>query len=67
MIDSIRNSSYILVYSAYDTSKIYGYIFENAHSLPVIDTNKRRDIVNDRLTVNRRIELELRGCVQYSV
>ena len=32
--------------SVYYTSKIYDYIFENIHSLPVIDTNKRRDIVN---------------------
>ena len=60
MIDSVRNYRYILADFAYDTSEIYDYIFENAHSLPVIDTNKRRGIINDRLTVNRRIGIELR-------
>ena len=60
MIDSVRNYRYILADSAYDTSEIYDYIFENAHSLPVIDTNKRRGIINERLTVNRRIGIELR-------
>ena len=60
MIDSVRNYRYILTDSAYDTSEIYDYIFENAHSLPVIDTNKRRGIINDRLTVNRKIGIELR-------
>ncbi len=60
MIDSVRNYRYILANSAYDTSEIYDYIFENAHSLPVIDTNKRGGIINDRLTVNRRIGIELR-------
>ena len=61
MIDSVRNYRYILADSAYDTSEIYDYIFENAHSLPVIDTNRRRGIINDRLTVNRRIGIELRN------
>ncbi len=60
MIDSVRNYRYILADSAYDTSEIYDYIFENAHALPVIDTNRRRGIINDRLTVNRRIGIELR-------
>ena len=60
LIDSVRNYRYILADSAYDTSEIYNYIFENAHSLPVIDTNKRRGIINDRLTVNRRIGIELK-------
>ena len=47
MVDSVRNFSYILGDSAYDTSDIYDYIFENTHSLPIIDTNKRRGIVPD--------------------
>ena len=46
MIDSVRNYRYILADSAYGTSEIYNYIFENAHSLPVIDTNRRRGIIN---------------------
>ena len=61
MIDSVRNYGHILADSAYDTSEIYDYIFENAHSLPVIDTNKRRGIINDRLTVNRKVGIELRN------
>ena len=61
MIDSVRNYRYILADSAYDTSEIYDYILETAHSLPVIDTNRRRGIINDRLTVNRRIGIELRN------
>ena len=60
MVDSTRTYSYVLADSAYDTSEIYDYIFENAHSLPMIDTNRRRRIRNDRLTVNRRIGIELR-------
>jgi len=60
LIDTIRNFSYILADSAYDTSGIYDYIFENTHSIPVIDTNKRRGIRPERLTVNRRIGIDLR-------
>ena len=60
MIDSVRDFSYILGDSAYDTSDIYDYVFENTHSIPVIDTNKRRGIVTDRLSVNRRIGIDLR-------
>ena len=60
MIDSARNYRYILADSAYDTSEIYDYISENAHSLPVIDTNQRRGIIDDRLTVNRKIGIELK-------
>jgi hypothetical protein len=60
MVDSVRNFSYILGDSAYDTSDIYDYVFENTHSLPIIDTNKRRGIVPERLSVNRRIGIDLR-------
>jgi len=60
LVDSVRNFSYILGDSAYDTSDIYDYIFENTHSIPVIDTNKRRGIVPERLSVNRRIGIDLR-------
>jgi SRSO17 transposase len=60
MMDSIRNYSYILADSAYDTSEIYDCIFENAHSLHVIDTNRRMGIIKDRLTVNRKIDIELK-------
>ncbi|WP_287950652.1 transposase [Acidiplasma sp.] len=60
MVDSVRNFSYILADSAYDTSEIYDYIFESTHSTPVIDTNSRRGIVQGRLSVNRRIGIDLR-------
>ncbi len=60
MVDSVRNFSYILADSAYDTSDIYDYIFENSHSMPIIDTNRRRVIVTDRLSVNLRIGINLR-------
>ena len=60
MIDSVRDYNYILMDAAYDSSDIYDYIFENTHAVPVIDTNRRRGIINDRLTVNRKIGIELR-------
>ncbi len=60
MIDSLRDYNYILMAPAYDSSDVYDYIFENSHSVPVIDTNRRRGIINDRLTYNRKIGIELR-------
>ena len=60
MIDSIRNYNYILMDAAYDSSDIYDYIFENAHAIPVIDTNRRGGIVEDRLSYNRKLGIELR-------
>ena len=60
MVDSVRNFSYILGDSAYDTSDIYDYVFENTNSLPIIDTNRRRDIIPERLPMNRNIGIDLR-------
>ena len=60
MIDSVRDFRYILMDAAYDSSDIYDYIFENAHAIPVIDTNRRRGIVQDRLTYNRKLGIALR-------
>ena len=60
LIDSVRYFKYILTDSAYDTSGIYDYVFENTNSIPVIDTNTRRGIVNERLSVNRKICIDLR-------
>jgi hypothetical protein len=60
MVDSVRNFSYILGDSAYDTSDIYDYVFENTHSLPIIDTNRRRGIIPERLPMNRKIGIDLR-------
>ena len=59
MIYSVRNYGYMHTDSVYSTSKIYDYIFANTHSLPVIDINKRGDVVNEGLTVSRRIGIEL--------
>ena len=39
--------------AAYDSPDIYDYIFENTHAMPVIDTNRRRVIVENKLTYNR--------------
>ena len=60
MIDSVRNYNYILMDAAYDSSDIYDYIFENAHAMPVIGTNRRRGIVEARLTCNRKLGMALR-------
>jgi hypothetical protein len=60
MIDSVRDYNYILMDAAYDSSDIYDYIFENSHSVPVIDTNRRRGIVEEKLTYNRKLGIELR-------
>ena len=60
MIDSVRDYNYILMYAAYDFSDVYDYIFENTHSVPVIDTNRRRGIVENRLTYNRKLGISIR-------
>ncbi len=60
MIDSVRNCNYILMDAAYDSSDIYDYIFENTHAIPVIDTNRRRGIIENKLTYNRKLGIALR-------
>ena len=60
MIDSVRDFRYILMDAAYDSSDIYDYIFENTHAMRVIDTNRRRGIIEDRLTYNRKQGITLR-------
>ena len=59
MIDPVRNFSYILANSAYYTSGIFDYVFESVHSLPVIDSNKRRGILPNQLSVDRKIGIDL--------
>ena len=39
---------------------IYDYIFENIHAIPVIDTNRRREIVEYKLSYNRKLGIALR-------
>ncbi len=58
--DSVRNFSHIFAESAYDTSDIYDYVFEITRSLPIIDTNRRRGIIPERLSMNRKIGIDLR-------
>ena len=60
IIDSVRNYNYILMDAAYDSSDIYDYIFENTHAMPVIDTNRRRGIIENKLTYNRKLGIALR-------
>ena len=58
MIDSVRDFRCILMDAAYDSSDIYDYIFENTHAMPVIDTNRRRGIVEYKLSYNRKLGME---------
>ena len=60
MSDSVMDYNYILMAPAYDSSDIYDYIFEDTHSVPVIDTNKRKGIVKDKLTYNRKLGISIR-------
>ena len=46
--------------AAYDSSDIYDYIFENTHAMPVIDTNRRRGIIENKLSYNRKLGIVLR-------
>ena len=55
-----RNYNYILMGAAYDSSDVYDYIFENTQAMPVIDTNRRRGIIEDKLTYNRKLGIALR-------
>ena len=59
MIDSVRDFRCILMDAAYDSSDIYDYIFENTHSIPVIDTNRRRGIIENKLSYNRKLGIVL--------
>ena len=56
LIDSLRDYDYVVMDAAYDSSDIYEYIFENSKCSPVIDTNRRRGIVDSKLSHSRREE-----------
>ena len=60
LIDSVRDFQYVLADSTYNSSEIYDYIFEITHSMPVIDTNRRRGIILEKLIMNRYIGFEIR-------
>ena len=46
--------------AAYDSSDIYEYILENTRCSPVIDTNRRRGIVDSMLSHSRRDGIKIR-------
>jgi len=56
LIDSLRDYDYMMMDAAYDSSDIYEYIFENSKCSPVIDTNRRRGIIDSKLSHSRREE-----------
>jgi hypothetical protein len=60
LIDSVLDFEYIIMDKAYDSSDIYGFIFNNTHSSPLIDTNRRRGIVDEKLSMSRKNGIEIR-------
>jgi len=60
LIDSLRDYCYVMADAAYDSSDIYEYIFENSKCSPVIDTNKRRGIIDSKLSHSRREGMKIR-------
>ncbi|MGC8681314.1 MAG: hypothetical protein ACP5TW_04695 [Thermoplasmata archaeon] len=46
--------------AAYDSSDIYEYIFENTDCIPVIDTNRRKGIIESKLSEARIKGIEIR-------
>jgi len=60
LIDSLRDYDYVMMDAAYDSSDIYEYIFENSKCSPVIDTNRRRGIIDSKLSHSRREGMKIR-------
>ena len=50
LIDSLRDYDYVMMDAAHDSSDIYEYIFENTGCSPVIETNRRRVIIDSKLS-----------------
>ena len=46
--------------AAYDSSDIYEYVYENTQCTPIIDTNRRRGIIDSRLSHSRREGIKIR-------
>ena len=69
LIDSVRNYSYVMMEAAYDSSDIYEYVYENTRCTPVIDTNRRRGIIDSKLSHSRRegIKLRIEEASRYSL
>ena len=60
LIDSVRGYSYVMMDAAYDSSDIYEYIFDNTQCSPIIDTNRRRGIVDSMPSHSRREGIKIR-------
>jgi len=60
LINTLKDYSYLLMDAAYDSSDIYEYVFENTNCIPIIDTNRRRGIIESRLSDARRRGIEIR-------
>ena len=69
LIDSVRDYSYVMMDAAYDSSDIYEYVYENTQCSPIIDTNRRRGIIDSRLSHARRegIKLRIEEASRYSL
>ncbi len=69
LIDSVRDYCYVMMDAAYDSSDIYEYVYENTRCTPVIDTNRRRGIIDSKLSRSRRegIKLRIEEASRYSL
>ena len=52
IIDAVSDHEYILSDAAYDCSDICDYVMENTHAIPLIDTKRRRRMVDESLAFN---------------
>lgn len=54
IIGAVSDHECILMCAAYHSSDIYYYVMENTHAIPLIDTKRRREIVDESLAFNRK-------------
>ncbi|MDI3523520.1 transposase [Kosmotoga sp.] len=59
-IDSGQGYKYFLADSAYDSQQIYRYIFDRSSMIPVIDTNKRKNVSLEKQCQARWLGVQLR-------
>ena len=52
IIGAVSDHEHILTCAEYDSSYIYYYVLENAHAILLIDTKRRREIVDETLAFN---------------
>ena len=69
LIDSVIKYNYVLMDATYDSSDIYDYIFEDTHAMPFIETNRKREIIENELTYNYKpgIALRKKGSSRYKL